>query len=211
MSGRSEKTEVRVALPKGRLAEETLALLTRRGIIEPNLVDFDSRKLIFEDKLNAITFLLVKNADVVTYVEQGGADIGVAGLDMLLESAAGVYEFLDLNFGACRMSIAAVKGFHTYYKQNIKVATKYPNITKNTFAAKGIYVEIIKLYGSIELAPLTGLADYIVDLADSGETLRKNGLTEVEVIFRSSARLIGNKALSHIKYARIKQMLSVIG
>ncbi|MDR2401759.1 MAG: ATP phosphoribosyltransferase [Deferribacteraceae bacterium] len=199
------------ALPKGRLAEQTAELLTRRRVMAADVLDFDSRKLIFLDQKNALRFLLVKNADVVTYVERGGADLGVVGLDMLLESGAGVYEFSDLTFGSCRMSIAAASGTHTLYRQNIKVATKYPNIAKNTFASKGIYVEIVKLFGSIEIAPLTGLADYIVDLVDTGETLKKNGLSEVEVIFRSTARLIGNKPLSRIKHARIKEILSAVG
>jgi ATP phosphoribosyltransferase len=200
-----------LAVPKGRMAERTIELLTARGLIEPDFMDFDSRKLIFEDHKNALRFLLVKNADVVTYVERGGADLGVAGLDMLLESGADVYEFLDLAFGGCRMSVAAAEGRHSFYKQNIRIATKYPNITKNAFAAKGIYVQIIKLYGSIEIAPLTGLSDYIVDLVDTGETLKKNGLSEVEIIFRSTARLIGNKALSRIKHARVKEMIKVMG
>jgi ATP phosphoribosyltransferase len=204
-------TPLSLALPKGRLAEETVALFIERGITKPGLVDFNSRKLIFDDEAGALRFLLVKNADVVTYVERGGADLGVAGLDMLLESGAAVYEFLDLAFGKCRMSVAATEGNPGFYKQNIKVATKYPGITKNTFAAKGIYVEIIKLYGSIELAPLTGLADYIVDLVDTGETLRKNGLCEVEVILESTARLIGGRALSRIKHERVKEIISAIG
>ncbi|MDR2105437.1 MAG: ATP phosphoribosyltransferase [Deferribacteraceae bacterium] len=202
---------VTIALPKGRLAEEAVDFFSRIGLIERDLLDFESRKLIFEDNKNALRFLLVKNTDVATYVERGGADLGVAGLDMLLESAAEVYEFSDLAFGACRMSIAAPNGKHTFYKQNIKAATKYPNITKNTFASKGIYVEIIKLFGSIEIAPLTDLADYIVDLVDTGETLRKNGLSEVEVIFNSTARLIGNKALTAIKHSQVKQILSAVG
>jgi ATP phosphoribosyltransferase len=195
------------ALPKGRLAEDTIDLLGKLGFANPKSVDFESRSLIFNDDDNGLRFLLIRNSDVPTYVERGGADFGVVGLDVLMESDANVYEFCDLKFGQCRMSIAAPAGFHTRYRHNIRIATKYPNVTKNTFAAKGILVEIIKLYGSIEIAPLVGLSDYIVDLVETGETLSKNGLAEIEVIMRSSARLVANSSLSRIKHARIKEMV----
>lgn len=204
------KDKLSFALPKGRLAEETLALLIKNGITKENVVDFSSRKLIFEDTENNISFMLVRNTDVPAYVEYGAADFGVVGLDVLKESSANVYEFADLGFGACRMCVAAPKGTDAHYNHNMRIATKYPNITKEAFAAKGIFVEIIKLYGSIEIAPLTGLCDYIVDLVQTGATLKGNGLVELEVLMNSSARLIGNKSLSRAKYERVKSVLSVL-
>lgn len=199
------------ALPKGRLAEETISLFSDKGITSKNVVDFESRKLIFDDAANKLRFLLIRNSDVPTYVQHGGADFGVVGFDVLAEASADVYEFCDLDYGKCRMSVAAPNDKHGFYQHNMRVATKYPNITKNTFAQKGIFVEIIKLYGSIEIAPLIGLSDYIVDLVESGETLRKNGLAELEVIMHSSARLIANKSLSRVKYKRVKEILAALG
>jgi ATP phosphoribosyltransferase len=199
------------ALPKGRLAEETIKLFIDKGIARDGVVDFSSRRLIFEDEKSKISFLLIRNSDVLTYVEHGAADFGIVGKDLLEETGAQVYEFADLGYGACRLSVAAPNGHVKNYKHNMRVATKYPNITKNAFAQKGIFVEIIKLYGSIEIAPLTGLSDYIVDLVESGETLRKNNLSEVEVIMHSTARLIGNRSLTRAKHERTKEILSALG
>ena len=201
---------VSFALPKGRLAEQTVELFVNRGVCGPDVVDFSSRKLIFEDKDAGVNFLLIRNSDVTTYVEHGAADFGVVGADVLTEAESPLYEFYDLGFGACRMSVAAPDAEQYLYTHNMRVATKYPNITKRFFADKGVFIEVIKLYGSIELAPLTGLADYIVDLVESGETLRKNGLSEVEVMMSSSARLVGNPNLVRAKYERIKEILSVL-
>ncbi len=205
-----DKIPISFALPKGRLAEQTIEKLIDSGVSKQGVVDFNSRRLIFEDAESCIKFLLIRNSDVPTYVEHGAADFGVVGKDVLVETGAQVYEFADLGFGACRMSVAAPAGYHTHYKHNMRVATKYPNTTKSIFAQKGTFVEVIKLYGSIEIAPLTGLSDYIVDLVDTGETLRKNGLVELEVIMRSTARLIANRSLARAKHERIKEILSAL-
>lgn len=198
------------ALPKGRLAEETINLLIEKGVCNEGVVDFSSRRLIFNDEKAKVNFLLVRNSDVPAYVEHGAADFGVVGKDVLVEAKSNFYEFADLKFGACRMCVAAAEGYHSRYKHNIRIATKFPNVTKQFFADKGVFVEVIKLYGSIEIAPLTGLSDYIVDLVDSGETLKKNGLVEVETIMHSSARLIANQSLARAKYERVKEILSVL-
>ena len=211
MNVKTDKPPISFVLPKGRLAEQTMDMLIKSGVSESGVVDFDSRKLIFEDSSAKIKFLIIRNSDIPVYVEHGAADFGVVGKDILEETGAKVYEFADLGFGACRLSVAAPAGYSARYKHNMRVATKYPNTTKSIFAKKGIFVEVIKLYGSIEIAPLTGLSDYIVDLVDTGETLRKNGLEELEVIMRSTARLIVNRNLARAKYERIKEILSVLG
>ena len=198
------------ALPKGRLAEETIDLFLKKGICTPGVVDFSSRKLIFEDKDAKMRFLVVRNSDVPTYVEKGAADFGIVGKNVLEEDGLGLYEFFDFKFEACRMSVAVPDGRHQQYTHNMRVATSFPNITKKFFAGKGVFVEVIKLYGSIEIAPLTGLSEYIVDLVQSGETLRKNGLEEVEVIMQSSARLVGNQNLVRAKHERVKEILSML-
>jgi len=211
MSEKIDKTPISFVLPKGRLAEQTMERLVKCGVSRAGVVDFTSKKLIFEDTAEQITFLLIRNLDVPAYVEHGASDFGVVGKDILEETGAQVYEFADLGFGVCRMSVAAPVDCHTHYRHNMRVATKYPNITKSVFARKGTFVEVIKLYGSIEIAPLTGLSDYIVDLVDTGETLRKNGLQELEVIMRSTARLIANRNLARAKYERFKEILSALG
>ncbi|MDR2884564.1 MAG: ATP phosphoribosyltransferase [Deferribacteraceae bacterium] len=203
--------KISFALPKGRLAEDTIKLFIDKGITREGVVDFTSRKLIFDDEQSGISFLLIRNSDVPTYVWHGAADFGVVGKDILDETGVEAYELADLGFGGCRMSIAAPNGRNLQYHHNIRIATKYPNITKRAFADKGIFVEIIKLYGSIEIAPLTGLSDCIVDLVDSGETLRKNGLSELEVIMHSTARLIANRNLLRAKHERTKEILSALG
>ncbi len=200
-------SKISIALPKGRLAEETLDLLHEKGIADKNVVDFKSRKLIFDDEKNNISFLLIRNTDIPTYVEYGAADIGVVGMDILAESKSNVYEFLDLGFGYCRLCSATLATSDKGYKQDMKIATKYPNLTKEYFTKLGIPVEVIKLYGSIEIAPIFGLADYIVDLVSTGETMRKNGIVEVETIMESTARLIANKSLSRAKHDKIKDII----
>ena len=199
------------ALPKGRLAEQTLELLIKAGLTEEGIVDFSSRRLIFEDKEHAISFMLIRNTDVPTYVEHGVADFGVVGKDILEETKPGVYEFADLGFGVCRLSVAGPCDKVASYTHNMRIATKYPNITKGIFAQKGIFVEVIKLYGSIEIAPATGLCDYIVDLVESGATLKGNGLKEHEVLMHSSARLVANQGLARAKYGRVKAVLEALG
>lgn len=201
---------ISIALPKGRLAEETLELFINKGICGNDVVDFNSRKLIFTDEKNHISFLLIRNTDIPAYVEYGAADLGVVGKDVLLESKSPLYEFMDLGFGYCRLCSAGIKDRDNTYRQNMKIATKYPHITKEFFAKKGIMVDIIKLYGSIEIAPIAGLSDLIVDLVSTGETMRKNGLCEVETIMESTARLVANKSLSRAKHTRIKEILNLL-
>lgn len=203
-------SKISIALPKGRLAEETLELFIKKGICGSDIVDFNSRKLIFTDEKNNISFLLIRNTDIPAYVEYGAADLGVVGKDVLLESKSPLYEFMDLGFGYCRLCSAGIKGRDNSYRQNMKIATKYPHITKEYFAKKGIMVDIIKLYGSIEIAPIAGLSDLIVDLVSTGETMRKNGLCEVETIMESTARLVANKSLSKAKHIRIKEILNLL-
>ncbi len=205
------KHSISVALPKGRLAEDTFELFTKKGICKENIIDFNSRRLIFEDEENKISFLLIRNTDIPTYVEHGAADLGVVGKDVLAEMRSDVYEFIDLGFGYCRLASAGIKDEEFSYKQDMKVATKYPSLTKDFFAKKGYNIEIIKLYGSIEIAPLVALSDIVVDLVSTGETMRKNGLAEIETIMESTARLIGNKSSSRAKYKRIKEILDLLG
>ena len=202
--------KISIALPKGRLAEETLELFIKKGICGSDVVDFNSRKLIFTDEKNNISFLLIRNTDIPAYVEYGAAELGVVGKDVLEESKSPLYEFMALGFGYCRLCSAGIKGRDNSYRQNMKIATKYPHITKEYFAKKGIMVDIIKLYGSIEIAPIAGLSDLIVDLVSTGETMRKNGLCEVETIMESTARLVANKSLSKAKHIRIKEILNLL-
>jgi len=201
---------VNVALPKGRLAEDTIELFLKKGITNEGVVDFNSRRLTFYDEKNNIKFMLVRNMDVSTYVEHGAADIGVVGKDILLESGSDVYEYLDLGFGYCRLCVAGMKEGDLSYRHDMVVATKYPALTKSFFAGRGVFVETIKLYGSIELSPIVGLSDFIVDLVSTGQTLKKNGLMEIETILESTARLIGNKSMAKVKYQRIKEIIDVV-
>lgn len=205
------REKINIALPKGRLAEEALNLFAEKGVCRPNVVDFNSRKLIFDDVENGVSFLLIRNSDIPIYVEYGAADLGVVGKDVIEESGVGVYEFLDLGFGFCRLCSAGQNDNNSPYLQGMKVGTKYPRLTKRFFAQRGLEVEVIKLYGSIELAPVTGLSDIIVDLVSSGETLRKNGLKEIETIMESTARLIANPSMALAKHGKIKEVLKFLG
>jgi ATP phosphoribosyltransferase len=200
---------ITVALSKGKLLGPTIDLFKRAGFVNDDL-SAESRRLVFPCPKVETTLLIVRPSDVPTYVEYGAADVGVVGKDMLLEQDRDVYEPLDLKFGACRISVAAPRGqeLSDRLSSKIRVATKYPNITERYFNAKGIPVEIIKLYGSIELAPLVGLADRIVDLVSSGRTLKAHKLVEVEVIAESTARLIVNRASLKMKYSRITDLIT---
>lgn len=204
------KDVLTIALPKGRVMKEALKIFAKIGIEPPEPME-ESRKLIFDDLKNGLRFLVVKPTDVPTYVEYGAADIGVAGKDVLSEQERDVYEPLDLKIGKCRMIVAepselSAKDDPSQWT-SIRIATKYPNITERYFASKGIQVELIKLYGSIELAPLIGLSERIVDLVETGETLRQNGLVEVDKIMDISSRLIVNRASLKIKGARIAEII----
>ncbi len=198
------------ALPKGRIMQDSMELFARVGITCPEMDD-PGRKLVFENATDRLRFMAVRAQDVPTYVEHGCADLGVAGKDTLLEQERDLYEPLDLQFGYCRLVVAEPKALRQEDDpagwSNIRVATKYPNVTEKYFAAKGVQVEVIKLYGSIELAPLVGLAERIVDLVSTGGTLRENGLVEVETIAEVTSRLIVNRASLKTKHRRITRLI----
>lgn len=202
-----------IALPKGRILKETVGLFKKIGIDCSDVME-DSRRLIFENKKDRIKFMVIRSQDVPTYVEYGAADIGIAGKDVLLEQKRDIYEPLDLGIGLCRMVVAEPKELgrkdNPQHWTHIRVATKYPNITSKYFMDKGIQVEIIKLYGSIELAPLLGLSERIVDLVQTGETLKKNGLVEVETIMQVTSKLICNRASLKTKPATIKNLIDAL-
>jgi len=198
------------ALPKGRIMQDSMELFARIGITCPEMHD-PGRKLVFENRDDKLRFMAVRSQDVPTYVEQGCADIGVVGKDTLLEQDKDLYEPLDLQFGYCRLVVAEPKELRQDDDpagwSNIRVASKYPNMTEKYFAAKGVQVEVIKLYGSIELAPLVGLTERIVDLVSTGGTMRENGLVEVETIAEVTSRLIVNRASLKTKHRRIAKLI----
>ena len=203
------KNGLTLALPKGRLLDPALELLRALGV---NGIDPESRKLIFRDASRDLEILLLKPADVPAYVTYGAADLGIVGKDILLEQEPDVYEPLDLGFGFCRLVVAEPR---TLWERDdpakwswVRVATKYPRLTEQYFSARGVQVEIVRLDGSVELAPLVGLAERIVDLVQSGETLRVNGLVEVAEITRSTARLIVNRAAMKTEYAAINRLIA---
>ena len=182
-----------IALPKGRLGETVYDLFERAGFDCPSIKE-KSRKLIFENEKTGVRFFWVKHSDVPIYVERGAADLGVAGKDIILEYSPDVYELLDLGLGKCRMAVAAKKEFHDDNTKTLRVATKFPNIASEYYEKIGRDIDIIKLNGSIELAPILGLSDVIVDIVETGTTLRENDLEVKAEIFPISARLIANKS-----------------
>ena len=198
-----------LALSKGRLLHPSIALLNKLGI-EPAGLSSDSRLLTFDLPKFNLKILLVRATDVPTYVEYGAADIGITGSDLLLEQMRDVYEPVDLMFGQCAIVLAQPIQNGNRSCLKLRIATKYPNITESYFSKKGMPIEIVKLYGSVELAPSVGLAEQIVDLSSSGETLRVNQLAVVEEIVRCSARLIVNRASLKLKYPAIQKMIEAI-
>ena len=199
-----------IALSKGRLADQTLDLMEKAGY-DVTAAREKSRKLILEDQAAGLRFILAKPSDVPTYVEYGAADIGVVGKDTLLEEGRQLYEVLDLGVGKCRMCVAGPASLKGKLDEipNKRVGTKYPNITRNYFeGVKKESVEIIKLNGSVELAPLTGLAEVIVDIVESGRTLYENGLDVLETVADISARLVVNRVSMKMKADEIKPMIS---
>lgn len=201
-------TSLTLALSKGRILEDSLPMLDRLGMGPAGDID---RLLRVPSKDPNLHLLIIRPADVPTYVEHGAADMGITGKDVLMEHGGdALYEPLDLGIAKCRLSIAAVKDSESSRLPGarIRVATKYPEITRRHFAARGEQVEIIKLYGSMELAPLVGLADLIVDLVATGGTLKANGLAETETICQVSARVVVNKASMKMKHAAITSLLS---
>ena len=189
---------INVALPKGRLGEKVYDMFENAGYECPQIKE-NSRKLIFENEEKGVRYFWVKPSDVSIYVERGAADIGVAGKDILLEYSPDIYELLDLDIGKCRMAVAAKKDFHDDNQRTLKVATKFVNIAKKYYASKCREIDIIKLNGSIEIAPILGLSDVIVDIVETGTTLKENDLEVKETIVPISARLIANKASTKFK------------
>ncbi len=200
-----------IALSKGRILDQTLPLFAHAGI-EPASDPDSSRRLILPTNRDDVRFLVVRAADVPTYVQYGGADLGVAGKDVLLEHGGeGLYEPVDLGIAACRLMVAGPAGGAGDLAGRARVATKYVRTTHSYFAGQGRQVEIIKLYGSMELAPLVGLADWIVDLVDTGNTLRANGLEPYETIASITSRLIVNKAAMKTRNAEIRRLVDALG
>ncbi|MDO5806964.1 MAG: ATP phosphoribosyltransferase [Lachnospiraceae bacterium] len=206
-----EKRYLTFALTKGRLAKKTLELLEQTGITCEEMKDPDSRKLIFVNEELRLQFFLAKGPDVPTYVEYGAADIGVVGKDTILEEGRKIYEVLDLGFGKCRMCVCGPESARSLLngQELIRVATKYPNIAKDYFYnQRNQTVEIIKLNGSIELAPIVGLSEVIVDIVETGSTLRENGLVVLEEVCPLSARVVVNPVSMRMENERITKLLS---
>lgn len=198
-----------LALPKGRIFGEAVALLRRSGLLRRRLGE-NTRQLIHEDG-GGLRVLILRNTDVPTYVEHGAADMGVVGKDILLEQGREVYEPLDLGFGRCRLVVAAPRG--TSWEQllartELRVATKFPRIAGEYFAREGLQVHIIQLYGSLEISPAAGLADAIVDLVDTGQTLRAHGLVPLHVLLDATARLIVNRASQNTKHREVSAFIA---
>ena len=207
MTEMKSDSSITIALSKGRILDETLPLLKQAGI-ELTEDPAKSRKLIFDTTQAGVNILIIRATDVPTYVEYGAADMGVAGKDVIMEHGSeGVYEPVDLKIAACKLMVAAPVNAPPIVGR-LKVATKFVNIAKRYYAEQGIQAEIIKLYGSMELAPLVGLADRIVDVVDTGNTLRANGLEPTEFICPVSSRLIVNKASMKMKHQRIQDIVS---
>ena len=198
-----------IALPKGRLGESVYQLFADAGFPCPALLE-KSRKLTFENPEAGVRYFWVKPSDVAVYVERGAADIGVAGKDILLEYRPDVYELADLDVGKCRMAVAGFPEHYASVNRTLRVATKFTNIAKGYFASKGRDIDIIHLNGSIEIAPILGLSDVIVDIVETGKTLKENGLEVLEEIVPISARLIANKASYKFKTDAIRTITDSI-
>ena len=196
-----------IALPKGRLGDKVYDMLAAAGYDCPGYYE-QNRKLVFESPEKNVRYLLVKPSDVAIYVEHHAADVGIVGKDILLEQGSDVYELLDLNIGKCRMAVAAPEGYVEDKNRTLRVATKYVNITKEFYAGRNREINIIKLNGSIELAPLLGLTDVIVDIVETGSTLRENHLKVIEEFRNISARFIANKTSFKFENAIISDMMT---
>ena len=202
--------QLRIALTKGRLEKESVALFQRIGYNCENLIN-KGRKLVLDIPNTGLEVVLVKSADVITYVEHGVCDIGIVGKDTILESGKSFYEMLDLGFGKCKFALAGKKGDDFYAGIGVKtIATKYPNVARAFFEAKGMDVEIVKIEGSVELAPLLDLANGIVDIVETGSTLRENGLEVFEDVAPISARLIVNTVSLKLRQAQIESLIEKI-
>ena len=199
------KQMINIALPKGRLGESVYETFAEAGYDCPALKE-SGRRLIFESEETGVRYFWVKPSDVAIYVERGAADIGVAGKDILLEYTPDVYELLDLGVGKCRMAVAAKNGFRYDASRTLKVATKFVNIARSFYNEQSRDIDVIKLNGSIELAPILGLSDVIVDIVETGTTLKENDLSVIETIVPISARLIANKVSYKFKYDEISAL-----
>jgi ATP phosphoribosyltransferase len=205
-------SDLTIAIAKGRLQERALDMFRRASVVVPDEA-MDSRRLMVADESGRYSFIFVKPADVPVYVEYGVADAGVCGRDVLMESLADVHEPLDLGFGQCKLVVAgkpesAARGYDPI--ATARVATKYPRVTADYFQRRGVPVELIVIQGSVELAPVLGLSEHIVDLVETGRTLRENGLVAIDTIIESSARLIVNRASYHLKRAAIAELISAL-
>ena len=200
------KEIINIALPKGRLGEKVYDLFEASGYPCPSIKE-DSRKLIFENREAGIRYFWVKPSDVAIYVERGAADIGVAGKDILLEYGPDIYELLDLKIGNCRMAVAGKKEFRDDTGKTLRVATKFPHIAGEYYSGLGRDIDIIKLQGSIEIAPILGLSDVIVDIVETGTTLGENNLEVIETVVPISARLISNKVSFKFKHREIEAIV----
>ncbi len=200
---------VNIALPKGRLGEKVYKMLETAGYACPDIKEND-RRLIFESNDGSVRYFWVKPSDVAIYVERGAADIGIAAKDILLEYSPDVYELLDLGIGVCRMAVAAKTDFRDNVEKTLRVATKFPNIASTYYEKKGRDIDIIKLNGSIELAPILNLSDVIVDIVETGTTLKENDLEPFETVVPISARLISNKASFKFKNSEIKKVIEAL-
>ena len=198
---------IRVALPKGRMGDKVYSVFEKIGYGSSGYGG-DNRKLVFESDNSGASFILVKPSDVTVYVERGAADLGVVGKDVLMEKSPDVYEILDLGVGKCRMAVAAKNGWRDDPSQPLRVATKYPCVAKSHYAEEGRRIDIIKLNGSIELAPILGMSDVIVDIVETGATLRENDLYVVEEFAESSARLIANKSAYNLASDEMRSLIA---
>lgn len=196
-----------IALPKGRLGNKVYEMLKSIGY-ECDEIQSDTRKLIFVNEKSGVKYFLAKPSDVATYVEYGAADIGVVGKDILVESEPDVYELLDLNIGKCRMAVAGRNDYVEDINRPIRVATKFPNVARQYYRSKNREIDIIKLSGSIEIAPVLNMSDVIVDIVETGTTLKENNLSVFEEIFQISARLIANKSSYKFKTDEIDTIVS---
>jgi ATP phosphoribosyltransferase len=196
-----------IALPKGRLGDQVYHLFSGIGY-ECAAIYEDNRKLVFENPERGVRYLLVKPSDVPIYVEHGAADVGVAGKDVLLEAQPDVYELMDLKIGKCRLCVAAKNGYVENRDRALRVATKYPRVARDHYASVNREIEIIKLNGSIELAPILGLSDVILDVVESGKTLQENDLSVLETVHPVTARLIANRSSYMFQESQIREMVA---
>jgi len=197
---------LQIALPKGRLGEKVFKMFAAAGFDCPEALE-DTRKLIFENREAGVCYFWVKPSDVAIYVERGAADIGVVGKDILMEYKPELFELLDLNVGKCRLAVAGKKGFHDSTERTLRVATKFPNVTMDYYGKKCRDIDIIKLNGSIELAPILGLSDVILDIVETGKTLLENDLEPFETVAPVSARLVANRSAFQFKNKEITRLL----